>query len=296
LWSGCGPDGGSSADSQSLLESRAPNHPNSVVAAKVQATPVVYPWRFVVMADTHLPTGADTFTALRRQMLDLSPIPVFVIVVGDLTESGSVQEHLDYLAVTDAFPIPLFSVIGNHEMVPGNRKNYETYHGPENFSFDHAGCRLVALNDIVPRRNGFTDAQIAWLEGELSAPGFPDKFVFMHAPPPDVPPPWGAPPFPNADKLAELSEHYGVRMVATGHIHEFRHRLVGTVHYLVTGGAGGTQNSLLEDPPSQGIFHHFLLVTLAADGRSRVEVIKMGDWPEPDPNYTIRLDTHPVGP
>jgi len=268
------------------------NHPNSTVAALVAQTPVHYPFRFVVLSDTHHPYGDATFANLREQILQLSPPPVFSIIVGDFVEQGKPEEHAEYMAIADAFPIPMFTVTGNHEQwSPVSRELYITLYGPEDYSFDFAGCRFVVLNNAVPRRNGFTDKQIVWLEQQLASSPSADRFVFMHAPAPVIPPPWGSPPFLNLDRFYTLMARYGVRTVMTGHVHEYRHRAVDGVEYFITGGGGGAQAAHLEDPPRQGIFHNFLLVTIGADGKSKVEVVKEGDHPEPDPDYTTFLTT-----
>jgi len=270
------------------------NHPNALVASKLAQQPVSYPFSFVLLSDTHVPYGKKTFAALREQILQLDPPPVFVAVIGDLVDSGKMPEHLEYLSYVDPFPIPVISLIGNHEMYPGQRKNYEAVYGPENFSFEFGNLRFVALNDIIPRRNGLTDLQVTFLEQKLADPKYPDKFVLMHAPPPAMPPPWGAPPFFNAGALYDLTERYGVRAVVTGHVHEFRHHLINGVHYFIVGGAGGPQAEHLEDPPQQGIFHFFLHVTVEATGKSRAELVKLGELAVPDPNYTIPLETQPA--
>jgi hypothetical protein len=290
LLAACGPDD----DPISHVAALA-NHPHAHVADRLARRPVSYPWRFVIMADAHTPPGEVVFSRLRAQIRNLDPPPSFVINVGDFVITGAMQEHQAYLETIDPFPIPVFSVIGNHEMgVPEGRKNYRALFGDESFSFDFAGCRFMALSDIVPRHNGLSDGQIAWLEEQLADPTVRDRLVFMHAPPPYIPPPWGAPDFQNADAFAQLVEGYGVRLVGMGHIHEYRHRLINGVHYFVTGGGGGGQDPLLQDPTSQGIFHHFLLVTVEADGKSKVEVIREGDWPVVDPAFTVWFETTPV--
>lgn len=289
LGAGCGPEDPLPNGGWPLAGTHGLNHPNSVVAKQVQQTPVSYPLRFVLMSDTHHPTGDATFASFRQQILGLEPPPSFIVIIGDFVETGTAAEHKSYLSIIDPYPIPIFSAIGNHEMYPGNRPNYELFHGPENFAFDYGSCRFVVLNDIIPRRNGLTDAQIDWLASELVDPATPNRFVLMHASPPVIPPPWGAPPFFNEDRFYRVVENAKVRLVASGHIHEFRHTVAGGVHYLTTGGGGGNQDKLLQDPTNQGIFHNFVLVTVHADGTTKLEVVKEGERPEPDPNYTIWL-------
>lgn len=265
------------------------NHPNPIVVKHVQQQPLSYPLRFVLMADTHHPTGDKTFASLRQQILQLDPPPAFIVIIGDFVETGAASEHKGYLSIIDPYPIPIISAIGNHEMYPGNRKNYRLFHGPEDFSFSVGSCRFVVLNDIIPRRNGLTDLQLDFLLSELADPSTPNRFVLMHAPPPVIPPPWGPPPFFNEDRFYRAVENAGVRLVASGHVHEFRHTLARGVHYFLVSGGGGNQDPLLQDPTSQGIFHHFALVTVFADGKAKLEVVKEGELAIPDPNYTVWL-------
>jgi 3',5'-cyclic-AMP phosphodiesterase len=287
----CGPE----PDTPHHQDMLTQNSPHEVVADRVARQPVSYPWRFVVMADAHTPGAEPIFARLRAQMRALDPPPVFVIVAGDAVQDGTLQQHKDYLASINAMPIPFFTVMGNHELVVADgRKNYREIYGSENFSFDYAGCRFIGLMDIVPRHDGLDDAQIMWLEQRLADPAIRDRFVFMHATPPALPPPWGAPPYKNADRLHELIETYGVRFVATGHIHEYRHAVINGVDFFVTGGGGGAHDPLLQDPTTHAIFFHFLLVTVEANGQSKVEVIPEGDLPRVDPNYTIPIQTTPA--
>jgi predicted phosphodiesterase len=268
------------------------NHPNSLVATRLAQQPLVYPLRFALLSDTHLPTGDAVFARLREQLLQLSPPPSFAVVIGDFVEEGTIPQHVAYLGIIDHFPIPVFSVIGNHEQwTPQARWNYARYHGPEDFAFDFAASRFIALNDCVPRRDGLTDLQIGWLERQLAgAP--PNRFVLMHAPPPVLPAPWGSPPFFNVERFYELVERFGVKLVVTGHVHEFKHRLVNGVHYLQTGASGGLLDPKLtglQDPPAQAILHSFLLVTMLAEGQGIVELIPVSDHPEPAPSYTVHF-------
>lgn len=285
---GCGGGmDGSVQTRQSALT--GPNHPNSVVAQKVADTPVTYPYTFVLMADAHHPSAEPVFTTLLSQILTLTPTPVFVAVIGDMTDQGKVDEIESYLSIVDPYPIPLFSIIGNHEQwFP--YYNYTTYFGPTDFSFDFGKSRFVALNDIVPGDDGLTKSQINYLNGQLNNAAHPDRYVLMHASPPIITPPWGSPPFKNAQAFYKSMSTYNVHLQPAGHIHEFRHLQSGNAHYLVTGGSGGAQDPPLENPPNQGIFKHFLLVTIQADGNSKVEVYRLGES-MPASEYTVNFQT-----
>jgi predicted phosphodiesterase len=276
------------------------NHPNALVAARLKQEPPSYPLRFALLSDTHHPYGDAVFAQIREQLLQLSPRPAFAVVIGDFVDAGTQEEYLGYLDMIDPYPIPIFSVIGNHEQggttfeeSEQHRKVYGTLFGAEDFSFDYAGSRFIAMNDIVLRRDGLSDAQIKFLEKELaSAP--PDRYVLMHQPPPVLPAPWGPPPFFNVDAFYSLVERYGVKIVASGHVHEYKHRRVDGVDYVETGGGGGPQAEALQDPADQAILHNFVLCTIEADGTGTVEIIPVADTPRPDSSFTFHFTTTPA--
>ncbi len=148
----------------------AQNHPNSLPISRVQETPLEYPFSFVVMGDTRFP-GRRHFAALRDQIAQLDPAPLFVIDVGVLVMLGFDVEYLEYLEDIDDYEIPFISVIGNHEMyAPGGLANYRKYFGEEDFFFDYKPCRFIAMNNANPWKltYGVSQEQLGWLEDKLA--------------------------------------------------------------------------------------------------------------------------------
>ena len=142
-------------------------HPNTVEIDQVLATPVAYPFSFVMMGDNRTP-GEIPFSRLLDQILDIDPAPVFVADIGDLVLMGTMGEYQLFISAIADYAIPFLSIIGNHEMnSPQGRDNYVELFGDEDFSFDYANCRFVALNDSVPSSYGLEDAQLTWLEDLL---------------------------------------------------------------------------------------------------------------------------------
>lgn len=278
------------------------NFPNTSVIDKIVNTPVEYPFSFVMMGDTR-PPGLANFALLRSQILELDPAPVFTIDIGDLVSEGLMIEYAYYLGSIEPFPLPLVSVIGNHELYAAQgHENYAKLFGDEDFHFDYANCRFIALNDSNPGSYGVTDDQLAWLEDLLDDASPPDKFTFMHVPVPfkeliDGSPRAeeilaGSTAGSNWSQFKNLVEAYGVRIAAFGHIHDYRHMERNGVHYVVTGGGGAElEGPVTDDPPDYGIFHHFTNVTISADGNSRAEIIKKGEGTMPDDRYTIEFET-----
>lgn len=293
--------------------------PNADQISAAQAKPLVYPHQFVVMGDSRTP-GVAVFQALLGQTAQLSPAPVFGLNAGDLVLTGLELEYNNYIDSLAAVPYPFISGIGNHEQyAPDGANLYQTAFGPEDFYFDYGPSRFIYLDNSNPDAYGLTSAQLAWLESVLDDPTHPDKYTFMHVPPSlpsgaiatsatqggvipgdDVYSPnragilSGIASFPGTAELINLLEAYQVRIAFFGHIHDFEHSYSNGVHYVITGGAGAEIGPVEDNPPSYGVFHHFLNVKIAADGHSHVDVIKYGNGVVPSPEYGFDFSTTPV--
>ena len=98
-------------------------------------------------------------------------------------------------------------------------------------------------------------------------------------------------------RLIPLFERSGVRVVFSGHEHNFQHSLAGGIHYFVTGAAG----KLRRTPPDRfeeahtvtwATECHFLLASITGD-TMRVRAIGEVDGPDRDPLDITRID--PLG-
>lgn len=293
--------------------------PNADEISAAQATPLSYPYKLVVMGDSRTP-GVEIFKALLAQTAQLSPQPVFGLNVGDLVLTGLELEYNNYIDSLVGVTYPFINGIGNHEQyAPEGSSLYQTAFGPEDFYFDYGPSRFIYLDNSNPSSYGLTTAQLAWLESLLDDPTHPDKYTFMHVPPTlptgsvqtsategavipgdDVYTPnragilSGISSFPGTAELINLLEAYQVRIAFFGHIHDFEHSYANGVHYVVTGGAGAEIGTVEDSPPDYGVFHHFMTVTIAADGHSHVDLIKYGNGTAPSPEYGFDFSTTPA--
>ncbi len=267
------------------------NHPNSEPISRIQETPLVYPFSFVVMGDTRTP-GQAIFAQLREQIALLDPPPIFVINAGDLVYAGFDFEYLAYIEAIDDYELPFISVIGNHEMyVPGGLNNYRNYFGPDDFYFDYNPCRFISLNNSNPYSGyGLSNTRLNLLEDWLTPESPVLKFTFLHVPP----------DFDNFDQYAQLVEsEYPIPIAFFGHLHRYETWIRNDLRYVITGGGGAEIGwPREEDPPNYGLFHHFLLVTVYPEGIITSEVIKQGWGTDSDPLYDFEvvLDPDPIPP
>ena len=107
---------------------------------------------------------------------------VYAINLGDLVYNY-MYAYDDYLDNASRIHCPVFNVIGNHDydqqtLFDGHLGQvfYETYIGPENYSFDIGDIHYLVLNSIMYDRkkptesygSGLDDRTMTWLENDLS--------------------------------------------------------------------------------------------------------------------------------
>jgi len=135
-----------------------------------------------------------------------------------------------------------------------------------------AGVELICIDTSlageIGREHFFDDpAHFEWLEQALRAgPGVPWRIPFSHHPPFCAGPEHGNTEA-MCERLVPLFEEAGVRLVLSGHEHNFQHSRVGGIDYVVSGAAG----KLRTEPPTGfeaagtrawAATGHFLLIDL----------------------------------
>ncbi|MGC8828317.1 MAG: metallophosphoesterase family protein [Verrucomicrobiia bacterium] len=160
-----------------------------------------------------------------------------VVLTGDLTEDGTMEEYADFKRLVKKFNAPAFMLPGNHDIGNkkiGGKKNEITfkrlidYHlivGKSWFSKDVNGVRLVGANSCL-FGSGFKKEQDMWkfLESELGKKSPKPTLVFMHYPPfRDKPEEkggeyWNLEPAQRF-RLFGLFQQAGVSAVFSGHLH-----------------------------------------------------------------------------
>jgi len=232
-------------------------------------------WRFVIVTDTHLgqetsagvhnPVSGDhlagRFTTFGEALAGCD----FVLHVGDVVDHGTREEIAWAAEAMRAWPCPVRICFGNHDArAAGDRDTWlELFpegfpnSGPERqYSFTHRAVHVVVLQcdwldpTDVPQpywadrtcRWRLSDAQLAWLDADLTAPRDLATIVVhhplslpltarltgtqdLHVPEPD----------PVAALQAVLERHPQVRLLAGGHAHAHQIEQVGGLCHLATG-------------------------------------------------------------
>jgi 3',5'-cyclic AMP phosphodiesterase CpdA len=216
---------------------------------------------FAVLGDNR--SNPAVFGQVLKQ-LDRDPDLAFAVDLGDLVETGSVENFRPFLdQVRRHLRLPFLTVIGNHDLEKGRGDRlYRQIFGPAHYAFQIKDHYFIVVNDVEAGR--ISESQRVWLESELKkSQAYQTRLVFLHTPLFD---PRGgehhhALPEDTGRQLADLFRRYQVTHVFAGHIHSYFTGNWDGVPYTVTGGAGAP----LYGTDPQHDFYHYLKVTLTAD-------------------------------
>ncbi len=150
-----------------------------------------------------------------------------VIVPGDLTDQGLLQEFDWFTDVMMDLNKPWIATIGNHDHLGNGRMIYEEMFGLRNFVVDLNGYRFIFFDDTVWESAFPVDLE--WLENALATADGSIPIVITHIPITDDQMADGT-----GDRIRELLELYNVRSFVHGHLHGYIDHPSpnGGVHYL----------------------------------------------------------------
>lgn len=86
------------------------------------------------------------FEEIIKHVNGLEPVD-FIIVSGDLTETGIKAEFEWTCKAMEKTDKPIFAIVGNHDAISFGKEIWLETFGPYDFSFDYQGVRFIAVND-----------------------------------------------------------------------------------------------------------------------------------------------------
>lgn len=211
----------------------------------------------------------DVFTKILSEIEMINPD--FVVSTGDAYYGygGSIERfknEIDYfVAMSKRISVPLFNVIGNHEVAGGgNREDYiRKRFGNLYGSFDFGNSHFIVLNTEEKGKEGMIKGeQLEWLKKDLEDnKKATNIFVFMHRPmfsaiDPDLVFGKSFRDRENRDYLHSLFREFKVKAVFAGHEHLYSETIKDGIRYIVTGGGG---SPLYQSPKGGGYFHYLII-------------------------------------
>ena len=148
---------------------------------------------FALLTDTHISTSnPKPMEDLQRSIADINQNPdiEFVVVTGDLSESGDRASLEAIKAALSQLNVPFYAASGNHETTwsESGVMDFSRVFGDSRFAFSHQGMYFIGFNSgpVIRMADGHVAPQdIAWLRHNLdsvSATGDAPIFVFTHYP------------------------------------------------------------------------------------------------------------------
>lgn len=132
---------------------------------------------FALLTDTHISTSnPKPMEDLQRSIADINRNPdiEFVVVTGDLTESGDLTSLQAIKAALDQLRVPYYAASGNHETTwsESGVMDFTRVFGDSRFAFSHAGAYFIGFNSgpVIRMADGHVAPQdIAWLKHNLDS-------------------------------------------------------------------------------------------------------------------------------
>ena len=178
---------------------------------------------FALLTDTHISSSnPKPMEDLQRSIADINQNPniEFVVVTGDLSESGDRASIESIKSALDQLHVPYYAASGNHETTwsESGVMDFTRVFGDSRFAFSHKDMYFIGFNSgpVIRMADGHVAPQdIAWLKHNLdsvSTAGSSPIFVFTHY------------PLRNGDvdnwyEVTDVLRQHNVQCVMGGHYH-----------------------------------------------------------------------------
>ena len=192
--------------------------------------------KFIHITDLHLShpdlddpnLHSDTEGAFReiiKVILLMEEKPKFVVLSGDLTNTGDKKSYQLLKELLKLLSVPVILAIGNHdkresfyEIFKGKGSTYPYFH--DNI---YSGLHVVTLDSSIPGRiaGEICDEQFDYLKKTLKKHEATPKLLVLHHPPKLDPDglPWGSLSMESTLKLENVLRGKNMVGILTGHIH-----------------------------------------------------------------------------
>jgi predicted phosphodiesterase len=213
-------------------------------------------YSFIVMTDTHIEDGDAHGLENLKIVIENNNEIKFVVFCGDLTQHGAEQDIKLFIEIARSLKIPVYPVIGNHDIYFGNWSVWKKLIGSTSYRVNGGSADLFILDSA----NGFFGKeQTDWLESEINKT-HGRVFVFSHhnffI---------GHEKYPNIQQFSDTKTRARVisllsgkcDIMFTGHSHERLIREAGGVRYINIEDFTGNKTYCLITVKKTGISYEF---------------------------------------
>jgi 3',5'-cyclic-AMP phosphodiesterase len=195
-------------------------------------------------------------------VIALRPRPDVVLITGDLTDCGLIEEYEQLKIMLRRLDIPFFLIPGNHDRRENLQRVFDDCRSvtedPEfvQFVVDDYPVRLIGLDTVVPGKGegALCARRLAFLERALAREREKPTVIFMHHPPFDC----GIEHMDRirllegAERLADIVRpHRNVERILCGHHHRaIETRFAGTIASISPGVAHQVMFTIADDGPA----------------------------------------------
>lgn len=220
----------------------------------------VSPFSFAVFSDAHLFDIQDhRYDAFLEQAVEdvnnMKPLPDFVVVVGDIAQTGKRSELEKGKRILAKLKVPLHVIPGEHDWYLDLGEAWRDIFGSPTWSFDHKGVHFIGMNSILVRDFwtpmgltpeqrmvvmeeleshivgpwGVREEQLKWLKKDVHglAKNTP-VVIFTHSPLWDYYPRWNF-QTEDAPQIRKTLSKFDRVMSFHGHVHQVVYNKIGNM-------------------------------------------------------------------
>lgn len=207
-------------------------------------------FKFVVISDTH-----DYYDGLEKQVRYINNHYKeydFVIITGDMSNVGLVEEFEETMKRLKKLRIPYLTTSGNHDLLINGKKIYKRVFGEDTYAFEYKNTKFVLYNNNNwESSNNIPD--IGWLERELIKNKSNNLILFSHVAPNDK----DRYSKSEIEYLKGIINQYNVNYYINGHNHNPGASKFGNATQL-TAGASSKEVLLEVKVTNFGVNHAFI--------------------------------------
>ena len=186
---------------------------------------------FLAVTDTHYYQDSGWGAAFQQLSGEVLPDDEFLIIDGDLMQSGYATTYDKLLSDISNVGLPFYTAVGNHDLYHDGWKKFRELYGPSVYSLGMGSLRLICLDTA----NGtLGEKQWKWLKKELRSYTEEWCVIMTHANlfasgPEQI---QQITDYQELYAMMDLFESSGVDLVLSGHAHKEDDRTINGVRYV----------------------------------------------------------------